>query len=141
MNFAHIVKNHDSNRENKSQILERENFNDNKIMNKNNSDFNLYNNKTGKDSNIKNENMGFKKLINRKIANQIHNNSFLESEDKDIEFNKEKINVHQSAMANQYHIKIGDVNLNDHFYKEKINVLEEENKNLKEKLKTVRNIN
>lgn len=86
-----------------------------------------------------------KENINRKIINNaendfnnIRNGSFSDyDENKNIDI--KKINVHQSAIANNYNIKIGDVDLNEHFYKEKISTLEEENKHLKERLRSVNN--
>jgi len=134
MNFTNVTNHHESFNNNKVFANEKENNINNKALNKNNSDFQRTNNQWEMKSNNQNEKNGFKKLINRKNSNTINN------DDKDVisfENKKEKINVRQSAMANQYNIKIGDIDLNDHFYEKKINYLEEENKNLRERLRSV----
>jgi hypothetical protein len=77
-----------------------------------------------------------------KNDNKQNNNHIDNDNDNDEDYFKNnnikgKINVNQSAIANQYEMKIGDVNLNNHFYQKKLENLEEQNRDLKEKLKSV----
>lgn len=140
INLVNNLKKHDIMQESYKENISSNNlFIQDRVLNKNYSDHYLENNKNlKKEFSCPSENKGFKKLIKRKNSTiikeekiDIHNN------EKFVNQNRDKINVHQSAMANQYNIKIGDIDLNDHFFKEKINSLEEENKNLREMLETV----
>ncbi len=142
LNYHNPLKNNDFIKDkNNYKIDQKEDFIfDNKCINKNNNDFNKQNNNFEKEFIERPEpQTGFKKLINKKNSTNITEEVQKKpSSDKKYEKNNDRINVHQSAMANQYNIKIGEVDLNDHFFKEKINYLEEENKNLRERLRSVK---
>ena len=139
LNFTNVIKNQDFLQE---SYKDKMNFNEkvinDRILNKNNSDIYLNNNILEKEFNSPYEQKGFNKLIKRKnSAGVVDEKDGFYPHDKMNNFNKDKINVHQSAMANQFKIKIGDIDLNDHFFEEKIITLEEENKNLRERLENV----